>query len=77
MKKQYRFIISYICDNQPNSMEVSSHRETLGREEVERYIKLAHPSTESRITDIQIIGLHHDNNPEVHPGHYQQPEGNG
>lgn len=75
MKNQHRFIISYICDNQPNSMEVSSDKDSLTPEEVESYINLAHPSGDSTITDIRIVGLHRPNNPNVHPGHYQQPEG--
>ncbi len=75
MKGKTRFLISYICDNQPNTMEVSSDRETLSVEEAEKYIRLANASKNVSITDIRVVGLHHPNNPNVHPGHYQQPEG--
>lgn len=75
MKKHYRFIISYICNNQPNSMEVSSDKDRLEQDEAEKYIKLAHSAQGDRISDIRIVGLHRPINPDVHPGHYQQREG--
>lgn len=75
MKKQHRFLVSYICDNQPNSMEVSSDKDSLPQGEAEEYIKLAHPQANAKISDVRIVGLHRTNNPDVHPGHYQQPEG--
>lgn len=75
MKGKTRFLISYICDNQPNAMEVSSDRDTLSVEDAEKYIRLANVSQDSSITDIRVVSLHRPNNPHVHPGHYQQPEG--
>ena len=75
MNKKYRFIISYICDNQPNSIEISSEDDSMEVDEAEKYIRLAHSSRDSHISDIRIVGLHRPNNPDVHPGHYQQPEG--
>jgi hypothetical protein len=75
MKGKNRFIISYICDNQPNTMEVSVEADYLSVEEAEKYIKQANTSKNAAITDIRVVGLHRPNNPSVHPGHYQQPEG--
>jgi len=75
MKKKYRFLISYICDNQPNTLEISSINDSISVEDAENYIKLANAPTNAAITDIRIVGLHRPNNPNVHPGHYQQPEG--
>lgn len=75
MKKQQRFLISYLCDNQPNTIEISCDKDSLDRDEAEKYIKLANKSQTVTITDIQIVSLHRPNNPDVHPGHYQQPEG--
>lgn len=74
MKHQNRFLISYICDNQPNTIELSSDSESLDVEEAEKYIRLANTAPSPVITDIRVVGLHraHD---KVHPGHYQQPEG--
>ncbi|MDO8345850.1 MAG: hypothetical protein Q7T48_21810 [Cellvibrio sp.] len=75
MKKSQRFLISYICDNHPNTLEISSDKDSLNREEALEYIKLANVLKSASITDIRIVGLHRPNNPNVHPGHYQQPEG--
>lgn len=75
MKGKNRFLISYICDNQPNTIEISCEDDSLDIEEAQEYIKLANPSKNSAITDIRVVGLHRPNNPNVHPGHYQQPEG--
>lgn len=75
MNKQHRFLISYLCNNQPNTIEISSDKDSLNRDEAEEYIHLANSAKSSHITNIQVISLHRPNNPEVHPGHYQQPEG--
>ena len=75
MNGKTRFLISYICDNQPNTMEVSSESDSLSVEEAEEYIRQAHTSKNAAINDIRVVGLHRPNNPAVHPGHYQQPEG--
>jgi hypothetical protein len=75
MKEKQRFLISYICDNQPNTMEISCESDSLSVDEAEKYIKLANPSKKASITDIRVVGLYRPNNPNVHPGHYQQPEG--
>ena len=75
MNKQHRFLISYLCNNQPNTIEISSDNDSLNRDEAEKYIHLANSAKSGRITDIQIMNLHRPNNPDVHPGHYQQPEG--
>ena len=75
MANQRRFLISYICDNQPNTIEISSDAESLSTEDAEKYIKLANKSKTSSITDIRVTGLYTTKNPKVHPGHYQQPEG--
>lgn len=75
MKGKNRFLISYICDNQPNTLEITSDSDTLNGDEAGKYITLANPSKNSTITDIRVVSLHRPNNPNVHPGHYQQPEG--
>jgi hypothetical protein len=75
MKTQHRFLISYICNNQPETLEVTSDQDSLDVEEALEYIKLTNVTEAASITDIRIVGLHRPNNPKVHPGHYQQPEG--
>lgn len=74
MSSKHRFLISFIQDNQPKTIEAYGVRETMSLEEAEATIRtqLQNPST--AVTDIQVIGLHRPNNPHVHPGHYQQPE---
>jgi hypothetical protein len=78
MLKQRRFIISYILNNQPQSIDVQTEAETISEEEARDYISESHGVEEkpANITDIQIIGVYHSNDPDVRPGHYQQPEGN-
>lgn len=75
MKKQQRFLISYLCNNQPNTMEISCDKDSLGVEEAEKYIRSINSARTAIITDIRVVGMHHTNNPKVHPGHYHQPEG--
>jgi hypothetical protein len=72
--KSPRFLVSFIVNNQPQTMEVFWNSETFPMAEAENLLRSSFPN--SSITDIQITGLHHSNNPDVHPGHYQQPEGN-
>ena len=75
MKGRHRFLISYICDNQPNTIEMSCDSDSLDMEEAEKHIRLVNKAKSSSITDIRVVSLHRANNPNVHPGHYQQPEG--
>ena len=72
MKTQNRFLISYICDNQPSTIELSSDNESLDVEEAEKYIRLANTAPSPAITDIRVVSLHRAKD-HVHPGHYQQP----
>lgn len=74
MKKQYRFLISYFCNNQPNTIEISCDKDSLDQNEAEKYIQLANTAKAGAISDIQVISLHQPNNFHVHSGHYQQPE---
>lgn len=75
MSKTHRFLVSYLCNNQPNTIEISSESDSMDVSEAEKYIRLANTTKNAAITDIRVVGLHRPNNPEVHPGHYQQPEG--
>jgi hypothetical protein len=71
-----RFLISYIVNNQPKSMELSAEADTLSPEDVLPYIKALHISEPlTKISDIQVMGIHRPRRPHVPPGHYQQPEG--
>lgn len=72
MKEKSRFLISYICDNQPNTIEISCDADSLDIEEAEEYIKLANPLKNFTITDIRVVGLFRPTNPDVHPGHLNQ-----
>lgn len=76
MSNPHRFIISYIIDDQPESIDVQASTETLSHDEARQFIVNAiNPKPSARITDIRIVGVHHATNPDVRPGHYQQPEG--
>lgn len=76
MSRQHRYLISYINDNQPASIEVLSDADTLSVDDARDYITASLKSpTPTPITDIQVVSIHHSPNPDVHPGHYQQPEG--
>lgn len=75
MKKQCRFLISYLCNNQPNTIEISCNKDSLDRDEAEKYILLANTAKAGAITDIQVISLHRPNNHDVHSGYYRQHEG--
>lgn len=75
MNKQHRFLISYRCNNQPNTIEISCDNDLLARDAAEQYIQLINTAKAGAITDIQVISLHRPNDPPIHAGHYQQPEG--
>lgn len=76
MSRQHRFLISYINDNQPESIEVFSDADSLTIDDAREYVTASLKSpVPARITDIQVVSIHHSPNPDVHPGHYQQPEG--
>jgi hypothetical protein len=74
MKDLPRFLVSFIVDNQPKTMEVFWNSEALPMNEAENLVRKSFPN--SSVTDVQVTSIHHPNNPDVHPGHYQQPEGN-
>lgn len=74
MSAEHRFLISFIVNNQPQTMEAFWNSENLPMSDAENLLRRSYPS--ANITDIRVTGLHRPNNPEVHPGHYQQPEGN-
>jgi len=76
MSRQHRYLISYINDNQPASIEVLSDADTLSIDDARHYITASlQSSNPTPVTDIQIVSIHHPPNPDVHPAHYQQPEG--
>lgn len=68
-----RFLVSYIRDNQPESVELEVDAETLTPEQLRPYLESRHLGDLGKISDIQIMGIHHPPN-KPHPGHYQQPE---
>jgi hypothetical protein len=75
MAEKHRFLISFILSNQPQSIEAVAASETLSVEDADLLIRKKIQQPAAQISDIQVIGLHRENNPHVHPGHYQQPEG--
>ena len=77
MTKQKSFVISYLQDNQPKSLTVQSDADTLSTEDARVFIETSPDNnSNSEITDIEVVGIHHPIRPEVRPGHFQQPEGN-
>ena len=73
MSDAHRFLVSFIANNQPQTMEVFWNSEALPMADTENLLQKSYPG--ASITDIRITSLHRENNPDVHPGHYQQPEG--
>jgi len=75
MTDEHRFLISYIRDSQPESINITTTSPTLSQEDAVRHL-ISQGISDEDISDIQIMGLHHPLRPDVRPGHYQQPEGN-
>lgn len=75
MAKPYRFLISFIADNEPKTIEHYSDSDSLSNEDAEILVRKCVEKPDTNITDIRVTGIHHPKNPKVHPGHYQQPEG--
>jgi len=71
MRQKQRFLISYILDNQPTTMEVECTGEHLTQEQARAHVEARHDSTASdQITDIQVTPILH---PDSEPGHNYQP----
>lgn len=66
-----RFLVSFIVDNQPLTIEVNSTGDNLTPEQARAHIE-AHPdvNAQGRISDIQISPILH---PDSEPGHNYQP----
>ncbi len=75
MADQYRFLISFIVDNQPQTIETYNDNDTLSEDEAEELARKSVEKADAKITDVRVTGIYHPKNPKVHPGHYQQPEG--
>jgi len=75
MSEQHRFLVNFILSNQPQTIEIITDHETLSTEDAESLIRSEIHQPYATITDVQVTGLYRENNPHVHPGHYQQPEG--
>lgn len=54
---QYRFLVSYTCNNKHGIIEISSQDQVLSKEEAREYITLAFRLSEPKITDIKIISF--------------------
>jgi hypothetical protein len=75
MKEEHRFLISYIRNNQPESINITADSGSLSPEAALQHLESL-GIDRKEIFDLQIMGMHHPVRPEVRPGHYQQPEGN-
>lgn len=75
MNAKRRFLISYICDNQPNTMEVSRESVSLSLDDAEKIIKLAYPAKSASITNIRVVGSDFPYNFFAHLGHDQHRDG--
>ena len=71
MREKHRFLVSYIIDNQPTTMEVQCTAEHLTPEQARAHVESRHDNCFSeRITDIQVTPVLH---PAPEPGHNYQP----
>lgn len=74
MAKSHLFLVSYIHNNQPKTTEVRAQADTISTQQTRVYLEALHAVRPSDcITDIQVVGIHH-NRPHQTPGHYQQQE---
>lgn len=66
-----RFLVSFIVDNQPTTIEVNSTGDDLTPEQARAHIE-AHPevNAKGRISDVRITPVMH---PDSEPGHNYQP----
>lgn len=66
-----RFLVSFIVDDQPTTIEVNSTGDDLTPEQAQAHIQ-AHPSVnaDGRISDVRITPIL---NPDSEPGHNYQP----
>ncbi|BCA28660.1 hypothetical protein [Metapseudomonas otitidis] len=71
---RHRFLVSYIHDNQPGSVEVESTHAHLTPEQAHLQVQtLRGIDDPSRLSDIQVTPILHAKEPGTTPGHYQQP----
>jgi len=71
MREKHRFLVSYIIDNQPTTMEVQCAAEHLSPEQARAHVEARHDNRPSEhITDIQVTPVLH---PDSEPGHNYQP----
>ncbi|PUA28433.1 MAG: hypothetical protein B0W54_18465 [Cellvibrio sp. 79] len=75
MADQYRFLISFIVDNQPQTIETYTDSDTLSEDDAEKLARQSVEKSDAKITNVRVTGIYHPKNPKVYPGHYQQPEG--
>ena len=74
MADGHLFLVSYILNNQPKTTEIRAEAERISIEQARVYLEALHAVSSSEdISDIQIMGIHHDR-PHQTPGHYQQQE---
>lgn len=58
MLKQRRFIINYIINNQPESIDIQTDAETISDDDAQAYInKSRDEETPANVTEIRIIGV--------------------
>ena len=69
--REKRFLVSFIVDDQPTTIEVNSTGDDLTPEQARAHIE-AHPDVNAngRITDVRITPVLH---PDSEPGHRHQP----
>ncbi|GGI92233.1 hypothetical protein [Halopseudomonas pertucinogena] len=69
--REKRFLVSFIVDDQPTTIEVNSTGDDLTPEQARAHIE-AHPDVNAngRITDVRITPVLH---PDSEPGHRYQP----
>ncbi len=74
MFDSHLFLVSYILNNQPKTAEIRAESDKISVNQARVYLEALHAVNSSdNITDIQVMGIHH-NRPRQTPGHYQQQE---
>ncbi|MEH6564113.1 MAG: hypothetical protein V7756_02140 [Halopseudomonas sp.] len=73
MSKKHFYLVGYILDNDPGSVELELDKSSLSDEEAREYILSQHPEAEAgKVTDIRVTEIQHPGDESSDPGHNLQ-----
>lgn len=73
MSKKHLFLVGYILDNDPRSMELELDQDSLTDEQARQYIRTHNPTAnDQHITDVRITQIQKPKGESNDPGHNLQ-----